>query len=47
MSNIIFKLLKDKNNQSEFTQIVQILPDVKERNKINQYFNGKVLMKIH
>ncbi|MGC7599922.1 hypothetical protein MNU44_11955 (plasmid) [Staphylococcus epidermidis] len=46
MSNIIFKLLKDKNNQSEFTQIVQILPD-KERNKINQYFNGKVLMKIH
>ncbi|MDH9470202.1 hypothetical protein PYN15_10130 [Staphylococcus epidermidis] len=46
MSNIIFKLLKDKNNQSEFAQIVQILPD-KDRNKINQYFNGKVLMKIH
>ena len=46
MSNIIFKLLKDKNNQSEFTQIVQILPD-KERNKINQYFNGKVLMNLH
>jgi hypothetical protein len=48
MSNIIFKLLKDKNNQSEFTQIVQILPDIKRKiNKINQYFNGKVLMKIH
>ncbi|MDU2119679.1 MAG: hypothetical protein E7E69_08610 [Staphylococcus aureus] len=46
MSNINFKLLKDKNNQSEFVQIVQILPD-KDRNKINQYFNGKVLMKIH
>ena len=46
MSNITFKPLKDKNNQSEFIQNVQILPD-KDRNKINQYFNGKVLMNFH
>lgn len=33
MSNVTFKTLKDKNNQSEFIQFVQDLPD-KDRIKL-------------